>query len=353
MTSSHSLPPTIESIIEAGRAAPSADNSQPWRFCWDGEFLTVQYDRERVGGKTFGSDDHATLLAIGAVKENMLQLANYLEIEIEEITIDRSTGYFQFRCNSTGRENQPTREHPLFQRHTNRWPYRHKPIPCQVIESIVSMCQGECRTLVFTEREMIRKIARWVKIASEARFQSREVHEFLGQSLRFTPKQADQGDGLDIRTLPLPPGGTLFLRFIKDWGKLKLLNRVGCYKFLALMEARPISRSEALIAITGPDRSADILDAGMLLERVWIHLNSAGVAVHPYYVITDQLERLKMGKIPATLVPALGALKSEIMTTLNPRHGTIKMFFRIGYPVIQPILSSRVSHDTLLRSSLL
>lgn len=341
----------VRTLMQAGHHAPSADNSQPWRFYWDGERLSVKYDGQRVSGRTFGPEEHATLLAMGAVKENIVQMAHFLDADLEPLKVEipnDSQAYFQFTLKSSPKQTKQTREHSLFQRHTNRFPYDSKPIPSEIVESLNGMSQGQCHALIFADREMIKKIARWVRIASEVRFQSRDIHEFLGQSLRFTPEEATEGDGLDVRTLPLPPGGRTFLRFIKDWHRLAFLNRFGLYKILALTEAKPISQAQTLLAIAGPDNSSDALDAGILMERIWINLNSHGIAVHPYYVVTDQLQRLKAGKIPTKLNPGIQAVESESATILNSKNDSIHMLFRIGYPKKQPIRSLRLPSEKII-----
>jgi hypothetical protein len=339
---------SIRALIDAGRAAPSADNSQPWRFIWDGRYLRVKYDHQRVANKTFGPHEHATLLAMGALKENILQMAAFLGIDVIQVASGTSEPYFQFEFNLTGNMNTPTREHPLFQRHTNRFPYRSDPIPSQFLESLTAMSQGQCRALIYSDRGLIKKLGAWVRIASEVRFQSRDVHEFLAHSLRFTAEETSQGDGLDVRTLPLPPGGKAFLRLIKDWDRLAVLNRFGCYKFLSLMEERPVSKATSLICIAGPDGSNGALDAGALMERIWIYLNAEGIGVQPYYVITDQLQRLKAGKISAPLSPFIKTIQSEVKTVLRSESNTLQMLLRIGYPKNTPIRSNRLPMERVI-----
>ncbi|MEO8748494.1 MAG: hypothetical protein ABI379_12680, partial [Rhodanobacter sp.] len=57
--------------MRAGIAAPSADNSQPWRFAWSGDELDLQIDAGRSGRV---SDTRYVLsdLAAGACLENMI-----------------------------------------------------------------------------------------------------------------------------------------------------------------------------------------------------------------------------------------------------------------------------------------
>ena len=350
MSTENNPPLLVRTLVEAGHHAPSADNSQPWRFCWDGKHLSVRYDSQRVSGKTFGSEEHATLLAMGAVQENIVQMGNFLGVGLEPVkvvTFSDPQAYFQFKPQPSDKQTVQTREHPLFERHTNRFPYTSTPMPKEIIESLKGMSQGQCWGLIFTDREEIERVARWIRIASEVRFQSRDIHEFLGRSLRFTTEEASQGDGLDVRTLPLPPGGRAFLRFIRDWDRLAFLNRFGLYKILGLMEGKPVSQATTLLAITGPNGSSNVLDAGALMERMWIYLNSHGIGVHPYYVVTDQLQRLKTGKIPGNLDPAIRGLQSEIATHFNFRNSSIHMLLRIGYPKKQPTRSLRLPLATV------
>jgi nitroreductase len=62
---------TKAAILGAGIAAPSADNSQPWRFAWDDDELDLRIDADRSGHV---SDTRYVLsdLAAGACLENML-----------------------------------------------------------------------------------------------------------------------------------------------------------------------------------------------------------------------------------------------------------------------------------------
>src|SRR6185437_15912940 len=62
---------TKEGILCAGIAAPSADNSQPWRFAWSGDDLDLRIDADRSGRV---SDTRYVLsdLAAGTCLENMI-----------------------------------------------------------------------------------------------------------------------------------------------------------------------------------------------------------------------------------------------------------------------------------------
>ena len=130
-------------------------------------------------------------------------------------------------------------------------------------------------------------------------------------SLRLTPDDVARGDGLDVETLDLPPGGGLLLRLISDWSRMKRLNRLGMYRMLAAVDSRPVAGAPALLAITGAADAHTCLAAGRVLAQAWYRLEAAGVAVQPYYVISDMLERLHRDGIPAPLLDEARTLAAD------------------------------------------
>ena len=342
-----SVPSCILHLAHSGHAAPSADNSQPWAFSWDGTWLYLSYDTPRIQGHGFPPESPATLLAMGGALENIHQAAAEMaqEIDVEPFPDDcpRAHCYAAVTCSNPDSNKPISTESPLLQRHTNRFVYRKDPIETAILETLESESEGSTRALIFTRPQEISAITGLVETASRIRFRTREVHEWLGKSLRFSEKDVKKADGLDVRTLALPPGGALFLRFIRDWKRMQLLNRVGGYRLLARIDARPIAAAPAVVAITGPAGRTHALDAGRLLVRAWTYLNSRGIAVHPYYVVSDQLFRLDEGKIPPDLTEDALALKEEsrALLGLGPEE-VLYMLLRIGHPTREPPRSRRL-----------
>ena len=146
-----------------------------------------------------------------------------------------------------------------------------------------------------------------------------------------------------MRTLDLPPGGKHFLRFISDWNRMKALNKLGIYHLLAKIDSRPLGRAPAIVSFIAPADSNSALDTGRLLTRAWIYLNSLGIAVHPYYVVSDQLDRLSKNLVPYRLQGQVEAIRRDCkkLFELNPGE-TLHMLLRIGYPTRKPPRSLRL-----------
>lgn len=356
------LPATAQLLIEAAHRAPSADNTQPWRFVWDGRALHVDFDPLRIEGHIFTAESRASQLSMGAIYENAVQVARdaglflggalpspqrstKLELEVEGPTITGS-----------GREAWlgAQRSHPVFDRHTNREVYTREPLPEELLERLAAMGQDTACVRVFSQKREIKRVAKLVQLASEARFRTRELHEWLYGSLRFPDGGAPADDGLALETLGLPPGGGALLEALANWSTMSRLNRLKLFKLLALIETKSFRRAPALVAILTPkvpenDYHPQLFAAGRLMERAWIALNKAGFAAHPSFVITDQLDRLAAGKVAPELRATAGELQRAANATFVEGGHTLCVLFRVGRPKREAVRSRRRPLDETLR----
>ncbi len=352
VVSARNIPEWARLLVRCGCQAPSADNSQPWRFVWDGRTLTLQLDAER-GASSLGGDHPATLMAMGAAVENVAQAAAAIGLPSAALKFGSGLAGNPFvAIEWDGLVPVAATESQLasLRRHTNRGPHATTPIDPVLRDRIAAMTEGSAKTLVVSSSEGKRQLATLLRRASEVRFQTEELHCWLGASLRFTPAEVARGDGLDVATLLLPPGATALLRFSLDWRRMAVFNRFGVHKVFAALEAAMFSKSAALVAIVGSVRDpSDALAGGRLLERAWIALNDAGMAVHPYYGLSDQLFRLRAGRVAEELRPVVAAIEGEVTAMLGSGEETMFMLLRTGRPSVEsPPLSRRLPLESVL-----
>lgn len=342
-------PDWVSYLVRAGLHAPSADNSQPWRFVWDGRTLDLFMHEERGKGG-LGTDHPANLMALGAVIENLAQAASALGMPPEALQTVDATGA---GCMARVTWEQPRAE-PLGalpagvqQRHTNRGPFATTALDPGLLADVAALQEGPVRVAVVTDRQQRARWSGLLREASELRFQTEEIHRWLAGSLRFTPDEVARGDGLDVASLLLPPGGESLLRLSLDWQRMALLNRFGGCKLFALLEAAMLKNCAALVAVIGPPSGIGVeVAAGRLLQRVWIALNEAGVAVHPYFVLPDQLYRLRSGRVAPEFVDKVRRIEAGVGELLASRAETVLMLLRVGVPrVADPVRSRRLPLD--------
>lgn len=327
--------------------APSADNTQPWRLEWDGLELSIGYDSARVTGKTFPAQSPATLLAIGALIENLMAIAGRWQLA-PQLTVapapgaDDRTPYAHIRFQGEGRPRADA-DTAAMARHTDRGAYKTTALPEPICKQLADARENTARCWFSQAAPARLSSAVLVNQASRIRFRTREVHEWLGKSLRFSPAEVAKGEGLDVATLALPPGGRAFLRLISDWQRLRLLNHLGAYRLLAAIDSAPIKHGPGLLAIIAGDDARGALDAGRLLARQWTWLNQQGVAAHPYYVVADQMARLREGSVPTELTGLAHQVAAGSEDLYSLRTGeTLHMLLRVGYSRGTPKRSLRL-----------
>jgi hypothetical protein len=340
----------IPQLARIGALAPSADNSQPVRLRWNGQELSLHYaERHAGGGGVFDADSHATLMAVGAVLENL-----DMALAANGVAADWRMGQDGGRPYATlalprlpARFNTP--DGPLL-RHTNRLAFRATPLPADLVSQLGLGDDGALRLLV--ERGQRKRLVRLVRLCSEARFCNHALHDWLFDSLRHTPQQVARGDGLDVDSLGLPPGGRQMLRFISHWPRMAMLNRVGAYKLLALSEVKLIAAAPGLLCISGGGDRASIIDAGRRMTRAWTALNLQGIAAQPYYVVTDQLNRRRDGTLAAGFDGKMAAVERELAELLGLDRGSmLHMVLRVGYPADPPLRSRRLPLEAVFEDA--
>lgn len=339
------LPPEVAFLIEAAGCAPSADNSQPWCFEWDGHTLTARAHRR--GG--FPTDYHATTLALGAATEN-------LAWAMQSLSLDGSSWFLGPREADGVFARGPVERHseipaafngvPLWkQRHTNRLPY-HPEIDSDVAEELARCRVGKIGARVIAGSG-IRQAANWVRQASEVRFQTQEVNEWFAASLRYGDSPEDLASGLHVGTLALPPGGVGLLKLISDWNRLQWLNRLRAYKLFSAIEAANFQKAPLVVAIIGPSDQAAAFDAGRCLQRVWLRVTELGLSAHPYYVVADLLNRLESNGVPEQCVTQSLALQDRVRAEYGHQN-TLHCLLRVGKSIGEIQVSGRLSLNEVM-----
>lgn len=338
------LPPEVAFLIEAAGCAPSADNSQPWCFEWDGRNLTARVRRR--GG--FPEDYHATTLALGAATEN-------LSGALQSLSMDVSSWFFGApgvdgvfaRGPVTRLSGIPAfNDAPVWKRrHTNRLPYRPGINP-DVADKLETCGIGKVGVRVIAGAD-IRQAADWVRQASEVRFQTREVNEWFAASLRYGDAVEDRASGLHVDTLALPPGGVGLLKLMSDWNRLQWLNRIRAYKLFAAIEAANFQKAPLVIAIVGPSGQAAAFDAGRCLQRAWLKVTELDLSAHPYYVVADLLNRLGSSGVPDQCVPQSLTLQGRIHAEYG-HENTLHCLLRVGKPIGEIPVAGRLSLNEIV-----
>lgn len=321
---------TRKAILRAGVAAPSADNSQPWLFRWQGDQLHLGIDPSRSGGV---SDARYVLsdLAIGACLENMLiqGAAQGYEAEITLFPSGNDLWPVRFDWRPAETADAALAE-VIAERHTDRrFPWRG---PCTAEDRARLAAQAQradADIQWFTSKPDRRRALRILHQAEALRFKSPRLHAELFSTLRFDVGWRDSAqEGLPPAALAVESPARPLFQALRNPRFMAAFNRLGAASVLGLRSARlPARLSPGLCLLTvNGKRRRDVINAGRALERVWLQATRDGLALQPF--AAAGVMALGFLRIEPALEPALGRLRGAMQALCPSAHGML--FLRMG-----------------------
>ena len=329
-------------LIEAAILAPTPDNNQPWRFAVRDERLLLFLDPAR----TLPSDVNSMfdLVGLGAAIENACiaarQAGYQRHVEVidcpPEVLKDPARPVASIAFAPGGRPD------PLYPyvatRCTCRKLYATKPLPAESLTQMAAAAAqaGAVRVDWVTDRSQISELARLLAASDLIRFQYEPFHNELFRQLRFTAQEAEQTrDGLDVRTLELPPGVGWFLRKLQPWKRMRMVHKLGLGRLLTLPSALAVKRSAAvgLLSVSHPNVDS-FLKGGMALERLWLMATALNLALQPlgslpiFLAHWHQLGGSRLGAAHVARVQYLSDRLRALLPQL--RQGVLQIMFRVG-----------------------
>jgi len=334
----------IADIIKLAVSAPSADNSQSWQFIVDAGALFCSYRHRALAPDPFGAMGHASLISSGALLENIDAIIASHDSQAEWIFAPPSWQIVVNRVHQLPNISSQATER-LLSRHTNRHPFSSLAYN----DLLELPCSPNCRSITVTAHDKTKALGHAIMQASTVRFNCKELHEWLFSSIRWSPEEVESGTGLDINTLHLPPGGRTFMRWIAPWPRMEILNRFGVGKLMAVADAALVRESPAVMLLRIENCPEEAAESGRLMQRIWLELNARGIAVHPYYVLTDLFSRRKAKKID----PKWSSYTNNAISTAHEVLGMspnerIHMLLRVGKPSCIPVRSKRLPVSAFL-----
>lgn len=328
----------IRSIIEAGTMAPSGDNCQPWRFeAKDGQINLFNVPERDTS--LYNYKQRASLVAHGACLENMLITARkhgfqpgviyfpILENEQHVARLDLPRG------NAT--------DEPLLTaipaRTINRKLYSGGKLSADALDSIRHAAAHEdisgCSLKLMQGDEMA-VAADITALSDRLVFENRLLHSFLFEHLRWNQEEAElTRDGLDIRTLELAKPDRMMFPLLANFNIVKFISMFGATRMIAANARKLMLSSSAAGIITIADTSpVNWLNAGRMLERIWLEATRQGLAFHLMTGITLLGQRVQEGELKGLDSGNLSLVKQS-QTLLKQAAGSelpVALLFRIG-----------------------
>lgn len=329
---------TVRDILAIAVHAPSGDNAQPWRFFLRGHTLSL-YNLPDRDASLYNFRQRGSFLAHGAVIENISIAAPAFGYQAEASLFPE--GAHTSRVAAVSLTPIPAREDLLFScirlRATNRKPY--KTIPLEAghrveLRSAASGMSGVALHLIDAP-ERVRSLARVISVNDRLILENRAIHDGIFGSIRWTKDEERTKPGLLIDTLELAPPQRAMFRLFRHWGVVNVLNRIGLGRFLATQTAKLYASSSAIgILVIDDDADERFVQAGRVLQRVWLTATKMGVRLQPITALAYLGQRVFSGNretLPAQHAEWIENAYRTICQIADIRRGTIAMMFRVGY----------------------
>jgi nitroreductase len=300
--------PDIPAWLDGARSAPSAHNTQPWRFAMQGDGqVLVRWDPAR---SLPVSDPTARDLYLGlgtAVESACLRaLAAGTPLmfvpapDHEERTVG-TLAPAQAATSGVDPEELSLAA-ALVVRQTSRVPHLKQPIPATVQAELRAEAERwGCRLYIVKDEACIRALARLARQATAAQFADDAVQDELWHWLRLDPRSpAYRRDGLTADCLNLQGVSLAVARLTMTPARMRLLARVGLHHLLALDTQLLVRHSATICLLTVADTNrATLVSGGRALQRLWLRAARAGLTTHPVSALLD---------CPATVAPTLAVV---------------------------------------------
>jgi hypothetical protein len=339
------LPFPYADLVRAAVQAPSPDNNQPWRFAAQGDRLLVYLDPSRA----LPSDVHSMfdLIGLGAAIENACIAARQAgfqpQVDLPAVPRSPDKAVTAPRLAATITLQPGGQPDRLFDclagRCTCRKPFSTRPVADRSLQAMADAAAQfpEVRLDWIVDRKAVRRLAWLIAASDRIRFEYEPFHNELCRQLRFSVEEAEETrDGLDLRTLELPPGAGPLLRFLRPWRRMKWVHRLGLGRLLTLPSAMAVVKSGAIGVLSVPQPTSEqFLGGGRAMERTWLSAQAEGLSLQPlgslpiFFAHAQLLggQRLSPGHTRRirTLIERFG----QLLPAIHDR--VLLLLFRLGY----------------------
>lgn len=337
---------SLLSIIEAARLSPSGENSQPWKYMWNGERLSISFDKKR-GQHALDSDHRTGWLALGCAIESISLAAKkegfaiktqpnseegaaphaFVTFERDQMPFDDDSRFLLAALSSRHTDRRPHQGGTLVEAFFNRiagdgMEFPDSNLTFSGINKTLSAYIAEAETLNWTIKEAHRDIFRWF------RFSRREVEK--------------TNDGLPVSTFGIARWQIEAMRLCKFFPLQALLNPLIYLKQARANTEKLLASSAGVGLISVKDlRPETLIGAGRLFLRSWCRINKGGYGLHPMTVPAKFAGDAMAGLLSPAVFSLYGKVFEEgaalLRKEFNLEEGEIPVqMFRIGRSTPQP-----------------
>lgn len=280
-----------DACIRSALCAPSPDNTQPWRFEWRADAVTIRLDTSHTG-RFLDAGGAFPMFSLGAVIENFAQTASALGHGLHADASDAAGRGVLVRL--VPRVDTTRDLHlAIARRHTFRGAL-HPLENDDVLDDLQRDVAPGFKLRWVNQRREWAALATVMARAERLRFGNRTCHTEMHGALRFGAAE----DGLPAGTLGITPTQAALLRMLRPWPLMRALRRLGGTRLMARESHRALRQCAGLGVLT-QETGGSWLDAGRAFQQVWLAMVDAGITLQPWAVTVMLASTLDWERGPA------------------------------------------------------
>lgn len=326
----------LETLLEAAILAPSGDNLQPWRFAIDRDAAAITFlvDESR-DPSPMNAGQVMSQIAVGAAVENALRTAQHNGWSAE---LEAAPPPALARIRLQGGEDRPGAiEDAILTRVSNRRFYDRRPIPEEILLPLqreTPILDGVTTHWIVADNRLA-ELAVLIGRADALMFGEPSVRRAFLANVRFdAAPDARVQEGLSLASLELSSMDRVALRLmprIPNW-----MMKLGATGMFAARARKLVESSSGLcLVVAANDSTSTYLTAGRVMERAWLALTEAGLAVQPMMsllVLENVLVRGSSDSVSSFGRERLTALREEFRRLAPEIGGGLPRFLlRFGF----------------------
>ena len=332
----------IEEAVSAAMLAPSAGNSQPWRFAWDGRRLSVWLDRQRARA-AIDPECAAAWTALGAACENIAIASGHRGRPAQFTWFPDGADHdlvatVSFPPAPDSSSSDCDRLFPLIgERCTDRRVGTARTLSSSQRRVLAAAAATHGASLHLVEdRSSLVRFATMIGASDRVRFLNASLLREVASELRWAEHGgAPAADGVDVATLGLDSTAAMALRLLMRPAVSSFLAEHDLGRRLTEMQRPALLTTAALALVTMPAGTPrHRVRGGRAMQRVWLEATAHGLGVHP-------VTPLSLFDVQEANTSCLSAAERRILKRMARE---IASLFAIGDAC--PILIMRLHHGS-------
>ena len=283
----HKLDPTLASILELARWAPSGDNTQPWRFeLLDARRLVV-HGHDTRDHCVYDLDGHPSQISIGALLETMAIAASTFQLSTRitphaDAPPHRPTLTVEF-IDQPGLAPDPLAAH-IITRSVQRLPLSRRPLTASEKAALTATLPAGY-TVCWLEGRQRTAAAGLMFRNAKLRLTMPEAHQVHQAVIEWNARHS--ADRMPDRALGVDRFTAKMMRWVMhDWRRVEFFNTwlagtVAPRLQMDLIPGLACAAHFVLAAPILPHRTGDYLAAGRAMQRFWLTATALGLQLQP------------------------------------------------------------------------